>query len=472
MNNSRRISPIHITRVGSAQRVSSALRIACAPFCVLPTPQRVHEPPTPTIDASTIEQIRRSRVVQIVGPSGAGKSTLMRGLACALPAYRVRLVPESLSPAQRRRAAFDLLSGDGSARAASLAHAGLGEPRIWARPAGMLSGGEQARLRLAMGMHRATLGDVVIADEFASNLDRVCAYALSSTISRWARRLGVTLIAGSAHEDLQAMLAPDLVLDASTALARAPCPPQTQPITFEPGTRHDYQRLAHLHYRSGAPATIVLVLRGIRHVPCTIDPSGRLLAGVLVVSMPTLNAVWRQRAWPGHFNTPDKSLNARRLNQQVRLISRVIVEPRSRGLGVGSGLVRAYLENPLTPATEASACMGSVCPFFQRAGMTPYEIVHDLIDTRLLDALTHLAISPQSLAHRRIEARSLLTRELITWGKARKLLPKGKPSTQQVQRLTPIAACRLCSRPRAYAYVKGEHDDAQPDKQDSARAGA
>jgi len=180
--------------------------------------------------------------------------------------------------------------------------------------------------------------------------------------------------------------------------------------------------------------------------------------------MPTLNAHWRNRAWPGHFDTPDKSLNAHRLNEQIRTISRVIVDPHSRGLGVATKLVRAYLEHPLTIGTEASAAMGSICPFFQRAGMTPYEIFPDQTDTRLLDALAHLSIAPESLLLIQVDPGSLLMRELITWGKARKLLPKGQPNHQEVQRLTPIAACRLCSRPRAYAFVKGEHDDARPEK--------
>lgn len=310
-----------------------------------------------------------------------------------------------------------------------------------------------------MTMHLARPGDIVIADELASTIDRACAYALGKTITRWVRAHGIAFVGACAHEDLESMLAPDVVIDAATLSIRAPKPAQEQPIRIEPGTVDDYAFVAHLHYRSGPPATIVRVMRAMRRVPRFIHPSREILAGVLVVSMPTLNGGWRDRAWPGVFPKHDKRRNAHLLNEHIRTISRVIVEPRSRGLGVATQLVRAYLDNPLTQGTEASAAMGKVCPFFDRAGMTPYVLEPDIVDTRLLDALTHLSLTPAQLVHTTIEPGSLLMRELISWGKMRKLLPSGSITLDQVTQLTPSAACRLCSRPRAYAYTKGERGD-------------
>lgn len=461
MNSARRVSPVCFTHADAPPKVSDELRRACAHFAVIPDTQPAHRPKASAPDAHILKQIMNASVVQIAGPSGAGKSTRMRGLRRALSTTRVRTMPDTLDDDQRRTAVFDLLTGDVTTRAAVLSHAGLAEPRLWARPAGMLSCGEQARLRLALTMQAANAGDVVLADEFASSIDRACAYALGRTVSRWARRSGVTLIAASAHEDLEAMLGPDLVIDAATGQPRPPRRPQTQTIVIEPGTHDDYRQLAHLHYRAASPGVVVQTLRAVRRVPPHIDASGQMLAGVLQVSMPTLNSAWRKRAWPGHFDSADKTANALGLNAQLRTISRVIVEPRSRGLGVATQLVRAYLQHPLSVATEAIAAMGSICPFFERAGMTPYQLLPDATDTRLLDALDHLSTEPWALLHARIQPGSLLMRELVTWGKARKLLPKGHVSNQDIQRLTPIAAFRLCSRPRAYAFVKGEHEDAR-----------
>jgi len=54
---------------------------------------------------------------------------------------------------------------------------------------------------------------------------------------------------------------------------------------------------------------------------------------------------------------------------------------------------------------------------------------------------------------------SLIARELTTWGKARRLLGSGAHDTQTIQRLAPIAACRLLANPRAFAHVYSNGDD-------------
>jgi len=275
---------------------------------------------------------------------------------------------------------------------------------------------------------------------------------------RCASLKGVTLVLACAHEDLEAMLEPDLVIDMNNNTpdrVRDACEPVAQPIRIEQGTMADYQALAHLHYRGAKPATHTLILRAIRSVPIV----GELLAGVLVVSMPTLNGAWRARAWPGFFSSKSKSINAKRINTHLRCISRVIVEPRSRGLSVASMLVRAYLRSPQTPATEAIAAMGAVCPFFERAGMHAYQLPPTLDDLRLIDALTHQHACPDDLITHPIAPGSLIERELITWSKARKLIGAGIPDHSTITRLAPIAACRLMSKPRAYAHVKHQGDD-------------
>jgi ABC-type ATPase with predicted acetyltransferase domain len=57
-------------------------------------------------------------------------------------------------------------------------------------------------------------------------------------------------------------------------------------------------------------------------------------------------------------------------NENVRTISRVIVHPQFRGIGVAAEVVRCVLEGCPTRWVEAVAAMGKVHPFFERAGMT------------------------------------------------------------------------------------------------------
>lgn len=227
-------------------------------------------------------------------------------------------------------------------------------------------------------------------------------------------------------------------------------------IVIEPGTMRDYDALAVFHYRASPPATVARGPRGAPVVLRARDAESGSLAGVLVVSMPTLNGSWRDLAWPGRYSSGDKRRDAARINAELRCISRVVVDPRWRGLGVARGLVRAYLDTPLTPATEALAAMGAVCPFFERAGMTPYTLPPAPHDARFLDALWECGVEPWSLldpalARRTLERRPWLERELRAWA-------RGSPTTRRhagadALSLARLAAARASVRITAYAAV-------------------
>lgn len=73
------------------------------------------------------------------------------------------------------------------------------------------------------------------------------------------------------------------------------------------------------------------------------DDAPLVTAGVLLLSLPVLNARWRAVAWPVLFADIGKREAARRANAHVRTISRVVVDPRFRGRGIGSALVRRVI---------------------------------------------------------------------------------------------------------------------------------
>lgn len=168
--------------------------------------------------------------------------------------------------------------------------------------------------------------------------------------------------------------------------------PQSPPsIEIRQGSAAEYRALAPLHYRAGPPATIDRVL-------VATDTGSGITAGVLVTSRPTLNAWWRHAAWPGRFTGLTKFHAARRINEELRTISRVIVDPRWRGLGVAVELVRAYLADPATPLTEAIAAMGVASPFFERAGMRRIDAPGPSRTARLRRLLGPAADSPAAAA--------------------------------------------------------------------------
>lgn len=185
--------------------------------------------------------------------------------------------------------------------------------------------------------------------------------------------------------------------------------PNPDTITIEPGAADDLRALSRFHYAAGRPGPVVRILRAV--------DEGETI-GVLVASMPTLNGRWRAIVWPGDYDTPDKRANALRLNHDVRVISRVIVDPRYRGRGVAVRLVRAYLDNPCTARTEALAAMAHACPFFERAGMDRVALPPSKADAKLLRAMARHGVEPADLLG---DVPAAITPSLRAWARARKL---------------------------------------------------
>ncbi len=226
------------------------------------------------------------------------------------------------------------------------------------------------------------------------------------------------------------------------------------------GTIADYHALARFHYRAAAPATHVRVLRMMHER----EPSP---IGVLIVSMPTLDGAWRHLAWPGRYAARDghRAAAIRRLNRELRTISRVVIDPRWRGRGLATRLVRAYLRCPLTPATEAITAMGLWCPFFARAGMTAYPLPPRDADVRLSDVLAVAHLAPIDLLDARVARRSAIAGALTRWSSASK-------TTRGLRGLAlrQAAATALLARPVAYAHIshaaRGRHTPPPPHAQD------
>jgi len=187
--------------------------------------------------------VRPGDVVFVTGPSGSGKSVLIgclvEAIRAAEPAARIVDLAEAAPPA-----GVPVIEGlpaefEEALRLASTA--GLADAFVLLRPPEELSDGQRWRLRLAHAlahleaMRNAECGvrnerpnnengavrerhpppepmRVLVADEFASTLDRLCARAVAYRLRRLADREGVTVLAASAHDDLVEDLAPDVLV--------------------------------------------------------------------------------------------------------------------------------------------------------------------------------------------------------------------------------------------------------------------
>ena len=240
-------------------------------------------------------------------------------------------------------------------------------------------------------------------------------------------------------------------------------------LRLEAGSLRDYAALAHHHYRAAKPATAtrVFVLRdpapGVvgRYLGRRGDPR---VVGVLVESLPALSCRLRDVALRERYGPwlPATS-RAALLNAEVRCISRVVVDPRWRGLGLAVRLVRHALSTATTPVTEALAAMGRVTPFFEKAGMTAYRRPAHAHDARLSAALAVVGLRPHDLVAERLawrwvdalpaDRRTWLLLELARWH--RQTFGRGGGPGGDAREHLAAAGRRLLMEPVYYVRVHG-----------------
>ena len=140
------------------------------------------------------------------------------------------------------------------------------------------------------------------------------------------------------------------------------------------GTPADYRALSTFHYRAGPPATWAGVV-SVRHAgPCEPpeppESAGRAVA-VAVLSWPTRLSRPRREAFD--LAALGYGEQIRFANAHLRTISRVVVHPQFRGLGLATAVIRAACEMCQTRYVEATAAMGAAHPMFERAGLTRHR---------------------------------------------------------------------------------------------------
>lgn len=101
----------------------------------------------------------------------------------------------------------------------------------------------------------------------------------------------------------------------------------------------------------------------------TTDP-----IGIITYTMPVLNCHGRRAATGAFFAGGDKRTQLSRLNQHVRRIGRVVIDPRYRGLGLAARLVRRTMPLLDISMVETTAVMGRLSGFFEQAGMRRVDL--------------------------------------------------------------------------------------------------
>jgi len=163
-----------------------------------------------------------------------------------------------------------------------------------------------------------------------------------------------------------------------------------------PGGMDDYNKLARYHYRDShlGPYAAIFALRPTGLLKARL---GRDIAGVIVYTTATAALELRNVATCGFFAGADRSTALSLVNKNIRRIARVVIEPRFRGLGLATRLVRETMPQLNVPVIEAMAVMGIVNPFFEKAGMQPYTAKTPARCVRLIEALSTVGIEDKDL---------------------------------------------------------------------------
>ena len=229
----------------------------------------------------------------------------------------------------------------------------------------------------------------------------------------------------------------------------------TDGFRIEPGTLDDFRALAAFHYRSHHPGAATSVLR----LPHRDEPAP---VGVLVRSLPALACGLRDRALRNRYVALSPRERGVVLNREIRCISRVVIEPRFRGLGLAVRLVRFALEhseNESLIATEALAAMGRISPFFERAGMRRFDHAPSSRPAyeRYEAALRTAELSPTDATPPADGAKcSLLVREARRFLRATRRLDRETLAAMSEEQLFSQARMRLLLCPTYYLFM---HDD-------------
>jgi len=198
-------------------------------------------------------------------------------------------------------------------------------------------------------------------------------------------------------------------------------------------------------------------------------------AGVVLYTMPTPNCQLRDAATGGIFKGFDRATQLAMLNARLRCISRVIIDPRFRGLGLAGRLVRETMPLLDVPIIEARAVMGRFHPFFERAGMQAWDGPAPPRCTRLAAAFESAGITQRDLIDAQrtqglLDAldepwRSFVEREMALflkcYGKRRNM----PPSLER----TRFVLSRLSGRAVYYIWFNPRYSDLRRTTQDPRR---
>jgi len=343
-------------------------------------------------------------IVYVTGDSGSGKSVLLRAIKQDLGDEAIDVADVQVD---QDKPLIETIGRTLEEGLETLAKVGLGDAFLFLRTYNQLSDGQKYRYKIAKLMQ--CKAQYWILDEFAATLDRDTAKIVAFNLQKCARQQGKAVLAATTHTDLSGDLKPtvhihkrfgkEITVEYHPQEIAYECS-LVKEMHVEQGSIADWNKLAVFHYRSHripAPRRIFCLKRENE------------VCGVIVYSYPASTCFGRRIILP--------KMSMKELNEKLSNISRVVVHPKYRTMGLGTKLIKETLPLAGTDYVEMSAVMARYNPFAEKAGMEkvaeqhpPKEavsVVEVLKDTgfniELISSTKYVLSKLQSLAKRDIE---------------------------------------------------------------------
>ncbi|MBT0158662.1 GNAT family N-acetyltransferase [Candidatus Bathyarchaeota archaeon A05DMB-2] len=295
-------------------------------------------------------------IVYITGDSGSGKSVLLRAIKQDLGEEAIDLSEVAVDA---DKPLIETVGATVEEGLELLSKVGLNDAFLFLRTYNQLSDGQKYRYRIAKLIESGR--QWWLMDEFAACLDRDTAKIIAFNLQKIARQQGKAVLAATTHTDLAEDLNPSVHIHKrfgkEITVNYYPNVPAKEcslikEMRVTEGTTEDWKKLASFHYRSHKIA-------GLRKIFCL--KRGEELCGVIVYCYPPPTCFGRRLVLP--------KMGMKELNQKLSIISRVVVHPKYRTIGLGSKLVKETLPLAGTENVEMPAVMAKYNPFAEKAGM-------------------------------------------------------------------------------------------------------
>ncbi|MGO8805529.1 MAG: ParB N-terminal domain-containing protein [Candidatus Bathyarchaeia archaeon] len=319
-------------------------------------------------------EFRQRDLIYVTGDSGGGKSSLLRAFKNFFGEEAIELNDFQVNSEETL---VEGVGKDVKEAIEILSLCGLNDAFLFLRKYKELSDGQKYRYKLAK-LVNCKEKNVWLVDEFCASLDRVMAMVVAYSFQKLARKLGKTVVVATTHEDLLDDFQPDITVrkgfEGEVTVDRRdfeakPCS-LLGAMRLEEGGFEDYEKLKRFHYRSANEKEKTR----LRMRNCFKLVYKNNLIGVIVYSNSYLNLKPRNMVFGERYLfTPGDLHRARLINDEIARISRVIIHPKFRGIGLGEVLVEQTLPLANAKVVEVLAVMAKYNPFFEKAGMVKVD---------------------------------------------------------------------------------------------------